>query len=90
MSSAIPVRGVIKSVIPFEQRPHLGFPEPPVSTRGSDAADPAGRGPTCHRLRIDAKQGSDLTGRQQTISRLHGPSFTLGGSPGSRTPMLRV
>src|SRR3954466_621188 len=89
VSSAIPVRGVIQSVVPFEQRPHLGFPEPPVSTRGSDAADPAGRGPTRHRLRINAEQGSNLTGRQQTLSRLHRPPFTLGGSPGSRTPMLR-
>src|SRR3954464_15940766 len=57
-----------------------------MATRGPDATDPAGGGPTRHSFRIDPEQGSDLAWGQQALARaLHVFSPPLSHSCGGRT-----
>jgi hypothetical protein len=54
--------------IDAEQCPDLDFPVPTMSTWGSDAANPPGRGPSGDSLRVNAEEGCDLSGSKQAIT----------------------
>src|SRR5690606_32153785 len=81
----LPLLGLLQfaRALALQQRPHLRFPEAPVSARGADAADPAGRRPAGHGLGVDAKQRSHLAGGQETISSFHGT--LLASTQGARS-----
>ena len=58
----------------IEQGTNLRLPKAPVSARGADAADAAGRRPARHRLRIHPEQRCHFSRSEKTISRVHNPS----------------
>jgi hypothetical protein len=64
-----------EAFLALQERPNLGLTESAVAPGSTDAADPAGRGPSGHSLGVHAKQRSHLAGRQQTISSVHNPSL---------------
>ena len=61
----------------LKQRPNLGFEEPSVTTWCPDAVNPASSSPTRHSLRVDAKQSSHLTRREQSLPWVHSLPLVL-------------